>query len=184
MVTAPARVGEINDLLTAADVLLEASRAAAKLAAIRSVPTRVYSLAERHVLELDSQRTIVFDPCTQHVAIFPDIEAAAEAYAPSELVFRHLVPALSARTLNHSTETREQLSEIDKRFIVLLARGCCNKEIGARLCLAESTVKNRLSAIYARFGVQSRSEMVATAAALGLLADSDAVFSSLASPPA
>ena len=174
-----ALAGEVTDLLTAAEVVLEASRAAVKLASIRSVQTRLYSLGHRHVLELDSQRTIVFEPDRKEVAIFPDIQTAVDTFAPAELVFRRLVPPLAARLLYHTEDAREQLSLTDKRFLVLLARGCCNKEIGKRLHVADSTVKNRLSAIYARFGVQTRSEMVATALALGLLSDGDAIFDSL-----
>jgi DNA-binding NarL/FixJ family response regulator len=48
--------------------------------------------------------------------------------------------------------------------------GLSSKEIGRELGLTERTVKDHLSLVYARLGVNSRAEAVARAAALGLIA--------------
>jgi predicted transcriptional regulator len=47
--------------------------------------------------------------------------------------------------------------------VVLAARGLSNHQIAAELQLSEATVKRHLANVYAKIGVQSRSEAVRTA---------------------
>ena len=172
----PSNSDAIADLLSAADEMLEATRAAVRLAQIRSTSTRSYSVDGRFALELDGGRTLVLDPAHHELTIFPDVQAAARSRAPAPLVMREVSSALAVRALKSASEQEGRLNEADKRYLLLLMRGLPNKEIARRLGLAEATVKNRLSAIYLRFGASSRSEMVTTALALGLLADTGADF--------
>jgi DNA-binding NarL/FixJ family response regulator len=50
-----------------------------------------------------------------------------------------------------------------------LAQGLSNKEIAARLCITETTVKSHLRAIFSKLDVLSRTEAVATASQRGLI---------------
>ncbi len=167
---------ECDDLLAACDVMLEATRASLRRATVRSTPTRVYSLGPRSVLELDNGRVLVIDKSMRQLAIFPDIQRAAENYGSVPLILKAVRPALLVRSRPVEVDTASGLTLADRRHLTLLMRGLGNKQIAAKLHLAESTVKNHLSALYARFGAHSRAEMITTAVALGLLSDSDEVL--------
>jgi DNA-binding CsgD family transcriptional regulator len=51
------------------------------------------------------------------------------------------------------------LSPREREIVELVAKGRTNKEIAATLFLAEKTVENNLSRIYAKLGVRSRTEL-------------------------
>ena len=55
------------------------------------------------------------------------------------------------------------LTERETEVVVLAARGLSNRQIGTELHLSEATVKRHLANIYAKIGVNSRSEAVRTA---------------------
>jgi DNA-binding NarL/FixJ family response regulator len=55
------------------------------------------------------------------------------------------------------------LSERETEIVVLAARGLSNHQIATELNLSEATVKRHLANVYAKIGVQSRSEAVRTA---------------------
>ncbi len=55
----------------------------------------------------------------------------------------------------------------ERKLLALVARGCDNLQIAAELGLADQTVRNALSALYARLGVEGRSYAVARARDLG-----------------
>ena len=50
------------------------------------------------------------------------------------------------------------LDEADRKLLELSAQGLLNKEIAAALGMAEKTVRNRLTRVYARLGVTTRTE--------------------------
>lgn len=52
----------------------------------------------------------------------------------------------------------DQLSAQDRELLDLLVNGLTNREIGERMHLAEKTVKNRLSRLFIRLGVQRRTQ--------------------------
>jgi DNA-binding NarL/FixJ family response regulator len=57
--------------------------------------------------------------------------------------------------------TRPALSHREKETLALVVQGLTNRQIAARLFLAESTVKTHLTSVFAKLGVESRSEAVA-----------------------
>jgi DNA-binding CsgD family transcriptional regulator len=61
------------------------------------------------------------------------------------------------------------LSPRQAEVLQRVCSGLSSKEIGRELGLTERTVKDHLSLVYARLGVNSRAEAVARAAALGLI---------------
>jgi ATP/maltotriose-dependent transcriptional regulator MalT len=63
----------------------------------------------------------------------------------------------------------EPLSERELEVLRLIAEGCTNQEIADRLVVALSTVKTHINNIYGKLGVQSRTQALARARALGLL---------------
>lgn len=63
----------------------------------------------------------------------------------------------------------EPLSDRELEVLLLIADGYANQEIAQRLVVALSTVKTHINNIYGKLGVQSRTQALARARALGLL---------------
>lgn len=57
--------------------------------------------------------------------------------------------------------TGEPLTAHDRRILALLAEGKTNKEIGAALGLAEKTIKNYLTTLFDKLGIERRSQAAA-----------------------
>ena len=70
----------------------------------------------------------------------------------------------SLRTRQPSPATGEQpalrLTRRERQIVGLLMEGCANKDIASRLGISDQTVKNQLSALYQKAGVNSRLELV------------------------
>ncbi len=63
----------------------------------------------------------------------------------------------------------EELTEREREVLALLAAGASNREIGAKLYLAESTVKNHVSTILGKLHAANRTHAVSLAREQGLL---------------
>ena len=81
-------------------------------------------------------------------------------------------PALARRMISwmeHGSEAPHELAGLTDqqlRILSLLAEGLTNKEIGSRLYLAEKTVKNHVTRILAKLGVQRRTQAALLASRL------------------
>jgi DNA-binding NarL/FixJ family response regulator len=81
-------------------------------------------------------------------------------------------PALARRMINWMEQTSDAPAELagltdqQLRILALLAEGLTNREIGARLYLAEKTVKNHVTRILAKLGVQRRTQAALLASRL------------------
>jgi two-component system response regulator DegU len=67
------------------------------------------------------------------------------------------------------TPAEEELTEREREVLSLLAAGASNREIGARLYLAEGTVKNHVSNILSKLHAANRTHAVSLAREQGLL---------------
>jgi DNA-binding NarL/FixJ family response regulator len=73
-------------------------------------------------------------------------------------------PSLARRMISWMEQTNEAppelagLTEQQLKILALLAEGLTNREIGTRLYLAEKTVKNHVTRILAKLGVQRRTQ--------------------------
>ena len=63
----------------------------------------------------------------------------------------------------------EPLTEREREVLRLLTRGLSNREIGARLSLAEGTVKNYVTQILQKLGVRDRTQAAVRARELGVI---------------
>jgi len=72
----------------------------------------------------------------------------------------HLVdPAVSRRVLERVTEVQSvQLTMRERQILDLIAGGHTNRQIGERLDLAEKTVKNYVSGLLAKLGMERRTQ--------------------------
>jgi two-component system response regulator DevR len=81
-------------------------------------------------------------------------------------------PALARRMINWMEQANEAPEELagltdqQLRILALIAEGLTNKEIGHRLYLAEKTVKNHVTRILAKLGVQRRTQAALLASRL------------------
>lgn len=66
-----------------------------------------------------------------------------------------------------------ELSEREREVLGLIARGLTNGDIAARLHLSEGTVRNYVSAIFAKLGVSDRTQAAVLALRCGLAGERD-----------
>ncbi|MEO5709750.1 MAG: response regulator transcription factor [Nocardioidaceae bacterium] len=81
-------------------------------------------------------------------------------------------PTLTARVLErlrHGPEEHEELASLtgqEHKILALIAEGLTNRQIGERLFLAEKTVKNYVSSILAKLGLERRTQAAVLASKL------------------
>ena len=63
----------------------------------------------------------------------------------------------------------ESLTGREVNVLELLAKGWSNKEIGANLCISETTVKSHLRSVFTKLNVLSRTEAITVANRRGLI---------------
>jgi two-component system, NarL family, response regulator DevR len=90
---------------------------------------------------------------------------AVEAVAGGRSLLDPSVTAqVLARVRGPSRTGGPALTEREKEILRLIAEGATNRQIGERLYLAEKTVRNYVSGLLSKLGVQRRSEAAAYAA--------------------
>lgn len=113
--------------------------------------------------------------------IYRALEAGAKAYMLKETLGnellevirdvragqRHIPPAVSARLAEYLP--RAELSARELEVLQLIAEGLRNKEIAARLGIAEPTVKIHVQKIFSKLNVIDRTQAVVTAAHRGII---------------
>jgi two-component system response regulator DevR len=82
-----------------------------------------------------------------------------------------LDPAVTARVLDRLRRRGDDdelagLTDQEKRLLDLIAEGLTNRQIGERMYLAEKTIKNYVSNLLAKLGMNRRTEVAAYAARL------------------
>jgi DNA-binding NarL/FixJ family response regulator len=168
-------VAELADDRPDAVVLVADCAAPAGMAALRRIRKDVP--AARLVVVARDDRSAI--------AARQALNAGAEAFVPVDAVDRALAPALDAvmaglvcapRALRRLV-AKPTFSHREKEVLELLVAGLTNRQIAARLYLAESTVKTHLAAAFAKLGVGSRKDAVA------LLLDPAEALATTALPP-
>jgi two-component system, NarL family, response regulator DevR len=111
-------------------------------------------------------------------ALFNAIMAGASGYVLKQIHGSDLVdaihrvaqgqslldPQLTARVLTRLREgpasdpALDQLTQQERRILALIAEGLTNRQIGERLFLAEKTVKNYVSSLLAKLGMERRTQ--------------------------
>jgi LuxR family maltose regulon positive regulatory protein len=85
------------------------------------------------------------------------------------------LPLKQSTIYNLQSAMVEPLSARELEVLQLVARGASNQEIASELVLAVNTVKRHVSNIIAKLETANRTQAVAQARALGLLADEPSV---------
>jgi DNA-binding NarL/FixJ family response regulator len=141
----------------------------------------------RSVRSVDpSIKALILTSYDDDEALFAAIMAGASGYVLKEVKSSDLVtaihhvaagkslidPALTARVLDrvrNGPATAPELSELTEQEMKLLghiAEGLTNRQIGERMFLAEKTVKNYVSSIFAKLGVERRTQAAVLASKL------------------
>ena len=65
---------------------------------------------------------------------------------------------------NFKPPLKENIDELvtgrEKEILLLMAQGLTNKDIGAKLCISELTVKTHVQNIYKKFAVNTRVQLI------------------------
>jgi two-component system response regulator DevR len=83
-----------------------------------------------------------------------------------------LDPAVTARVLERIRRGPQQPDELkdltdqERRILALVAEGLTNREIAQRMFLAEKTIKNYVSSLLAKLGLERRTQAAVLAAKL------------------
>ena len=119
-------------------------------------------------------------------AIFDAIMAGAAGYVLKQIRGTDLVgavrtvasgesmldPQAASRVMRHMREQAARTDPLagltgqERRILELIGEGLTNRQIGERLFLAEKTVKNYVSALFAKLGMERRTQAAAYAARL------------------
>ena len=110
---------------------------------------------------------------TKNVSHSKLVEAIREAGRGASLldpsVTRNVIERLAA--LSEASAQQEILSEREREVLALIAQGCTNKEIAAKLVVSPYTARNHVIRILNKLGLSRRSEAAAYAVRLGLVKD-------------
>jgi two-component system response regulator DevR len=143
-------------------------------------------LCERLRISAPGVRSLILTSYDDEEAIVSAIQAGAAGYLLKEVQGDSLLsavrtiasgqslidPAMARRVIQWMEESHHAPSELagltdqQLRILELLAEGLTNREIGLRLYLAEKTVKNHVTRILARLGVQRRTQAALLASRL------------------
>jgi DNA-binding NarL/FixJ family response regulator len=142
----------------------------------------------RDVRSVDpSIRALILTSYDDDEALFAAIMAGAAGYVLKQIggqdlveAIRHVAeggslldPSVTARVLERMrTGSPEQPDELraltdrEREILTLIAEGLTNRQIGERLYLAEKTVKNNVSNLLAKLGLERRTQAAVLAAKL------------------
>ena len=81
-----------------------------------------------------------------------------------------LLPAVAPREPVETSHSSETLSARELAVLQLIAQGCSNQEISNQLFISLHTVKTHARRIHSKLGVERRTQAVAKAKTLGLMA--------------
>ncbi|HKA96347.1 MAG TPA: response regulator transcription factor [Streptosporangiaceae bacterium] len=127
-------------------------------------------------------------------ALFDAIMAGAAGYVLKQIRGTDLVgavrtiasgrslldPEAAARVMRrmreqaHRSDPLSGLTDQERRILELIGEGLTNRQIGERMFLAEKTVKNYVSALFAKLGMERRAQAAAYAARIFEEHDADA----------
>ena len=131
--------------------------------------------------EFPEARIIVLTTYVGDVQVFRALKAGAQAYVMKNLVHKELLqtiravysgrktmsPEVAAQVAAYAGDEALTSREID--VLRLIAAGCANKEIAARLSITEETVKSRVKNILLKLGANDRTHAAMIAVKRGII---------------
>ncbi|MGD9960767.1 response regulator [Nocardioides sp.] len=141
----------------------------------------------REIRSVDpSIRALILTSYDDDEALFAAILAGASGYVLKQIAGHDLLdtvrrvaagqslidPSLTARVLDRVRNGEPEAAELsgltdrEREILELIAEGMTNRQIGERLFLAEKTVKNYVSSLLAKLGLERRTQAAVLAAKL------------------
>lgn len=140
---------------------------------------------------IPTMRALMLTSYSDDEALFDAIMAGASGYVLKEIRGNDLIdairqvaagkslldPVATQRVLqrlrdgNPEDERLAGLSDQEKRILVLIGEGLTNRQIGEQMHLAEKTVKNYVSSLLAKLGMERRTQAAALAARIAVDAE-------------
>ena len=141
----------------------------------------------REVRSIDPNiKALILTSYDDDEALFAAILAGAAGYVLKQIGGNDLIdgvrrvaagqslldPALTARVLERvrkGPEAHEELASLteqERKILALIAEGLTNRQIGERMFLAEKTVKNYVSSILSKLGLERRTQAAVLASKL------------------
>jgi two-component system response regulator DevR len=131
-------------------------------------------------------RCLILTSYDDDEAIFAAVLAGAAGYVLKQIRGSNLIdavrqvaagqslldPTVTDRVLRRIREGKQEdarlasLNVQERKILVLIAEGMTNRQIGERLFLAEKTVKNNVSSLLAKLGMQRRTQAAVFGAGL------------------
>jgi two-component system response regulator DevR len=128
--------------------------------------------------QLPAVRCLILTSYDDDEAIFAAVLAGAAGYVLKQIRGSNLIdavrqvaagqslldPTVTARVLQRIREGKQEDSRLaslnaqERKILVLIAEGLTNRQIGDRLFLAEKTVKNNVSSLLSKLGMQRRTQ--------------------------
>ena len=128
--------------------------------------------------EHPSIHCLILTSIDDQAAIMAAVIAGADGYVLKQIHGANLVdavrqvaagrslldPSVTAQVLSHlrdAQQTDERLAALnppERRILDLIAEGLTNRQIGERLFLAEKTIKNNISGLLSKLGMQRRTQ--------------------------
>lgn len=71
-----------------------------------------------------------------------------------------LLRLLLQQAETQNSPSQESLSKKERDIVVLISQGCRNKDIAARLCISEQTVKTHLGRIFRKLNISTRTQLI------------------------
>lgn len=113
-------------------------------------------LALAVLMALALRRTLAQGTAASAAAVLAVAEGTARPYQPPFSLPAGSEPLAAGDSSETAPAWFRELAPRERSIVLLLAAGKSNKEIAARLGIAEQTVKNRLGLVYERLGVRDR----------------------------
>jgi DNA-binding NarL/FixJ family response regulator len=132
----------------------------------------------KRLRDADGPRCLVLTAFDDEQALVAAIEAGVSGYLLKQVRGQDLVtavrevaagrslldPVTTARVLDRirrGADPLDALTERERHVLELIGEGLSNREIAQRLFLAEKTVKNYVTAVLAKLGMQRRAQAIA-----------------------
>lgn len=128
--------------------------------------------ATRRIRSLpDAPQVIILTAYTDDARVAAALRQGAIGYVRKDARPEHLLEAVrtagrgeyyldpeSAAALENPIEPGLELSTREREVLILLARGCTNREVAGELVISEETVKSHVASILSKLGLSNRSQ--------------------------
>jgi two-component system response regulator DevR len=96
-----------------------------------------------------------------------DLVGTVRTLASGKSLLDQAAGSRAMRRIRERTVRRDSLAELtgqERRILELIGEGLTNRQIGERMSLAEKTIKNYVSTLFAKLGMERRTQAAAYAA--------------------